>query len=238
VAPSSRIDGQTSRAVYEKAIWVFKNAQVSNYEHNHLPVSKQVHVRNGNACVVKTNCSGFVGYVLYTTARTQFDAIRSTQPERSFPQAMAYAKFFETLSPSIPHKGWLKVGSIAELRRGDLIAWQTPGSKTKGRGNTGHTMFVIETPGPAQVLDGMRFVSVLVLDCSSVTHFQPEQLPKGAKQSIRDGIGKGVIRLLVNENDEPIGYWEGTYSSEKGKRITRPTVTDSVAFARPVSDGG
>lgn len=227
VAP---LEPQPSQVIFDKASWIFENARFSNYEHNQLHVLKQVEVTKNQSCVVKTNCSGFIGYVLHTAARAHFEVIRNTQPARSFPQAKIYAKFFATLSQSVPYKGWLKIASTGQLRRGDLIAWQNPA--VKGEGNTGHVMLVVEPPGPAEERDGMRFINVLVLDCSSVIHFQPEIFPRS--MTARDGIGKGVVRLLVSENDEPIGYWEGTFSNEKCKPINRPTLTDSVAFARPV----
>lgn len=225
-----------AQTIFAKALWIYENATFSNYDHNgHLPVSSQVLLIDENSCSVNTNCSGFVGYVLYTTARAHFDAIRSLQPKRHFPQAKSYAQFFTSLSEDVPHRGWLKIASIADLRRGDLIAWQNPGAMRTGRGNTGHVMFVAKRPGPPEVIDGKRFVSVFVLDCSSVIHFKPERFPSETKQTVRDGVGMGVIRLLVDENDKPIGYWEGTYSQEKCRAINSPTLTNSVAFARPVN---
>ena len=53
--------------------------------------------------------------------------------------------------------------------------------------------------------------------------------------SHRDGVGKGVVRIILDQSNRPIGYWEGTYWYEGGKEIRNPTLTESIAFARLVA---
>jgi hypothetical protein len=118
-----------------------------------------------------------------------------------------------------------------------MIAWEKPiNPDATKKGNTGHVMIVAEQPGAAEfdtVGDQkIRFVAVKVLDCSSVTHFTPETLPPHAQQQQRDGLGKGVVRLILDENSQPIGYWEGTFSNVSQKEIKHPTYTKDIGFAR------
>src|SRR5262249_29424634 len=134
--------------------------------------------------------------------------------------------------------GWLGVKSVEGLKPGDLIAWESPKFEEHHKGNSGHVMMVAGEVGAikSETVEGqaIRFVGVPVIDSSSVRHFPPEQLPPQAHQTGRDGVGKGVVRIILDERNRPIGYWEGTYWSEGDKPIRKPTMTDSVSFGRLV----
>lgn len=220
-----------SQKAYDEAESVFQQVTSTRYKHNHLIASQQVEFSDGGGCRVDANCSSFVGYILDKVARAQYDAIRQFQPNNSYPRARSYASFFNSLTDTKPTHGWLKVSRYADLQRGDLIAWEKhldPGQ----RGNSGHVMFVVQKPEPIEVVNDKRYVTIQVLDCSSVTHFPPEILPPKAKQTRRDGLGKGCVRLLLDEADNPIGYWEGTYSGERDCAINHASISRNIAFAR------
>jgi cell wall-associated NlpC family hydrolase len=226
-----------SRAAYEKADQVFNDATNVHYEHLKELARDQVHFDN-NGCAARTDCSGFVSYVLHAVSPKHYEEVRAEQPDRPYPQAAAYEHFLHSCNSDQPEGGWLRISSIRDLRAGDIIAWSKPHSPENhaGKGNTGHVMFVAEPPQSvqSQMVEGqrIRFVPIKVIDSSSVRHFAPEQLPPHAGQSDRDGLGKGEVRVIVDENDRPIGYWEGTYWGEGHKDINHPSMTDSIAFGR------
>lgn len=227
---SSEREGLSQKA-YDEAENVFQQVTSTHYRHNHLVASQQVQHLDGGGCRVDANCSSFVGYILDKVARAQYDAIRQFHPNSSYPRARSYASFFNSLSDTTPAHGWLKIARYADLHRGDLIAWEKhlePGQ----RGNSGHVMFVVQKPEEPEVIDGKRYVTIQVLDCSSVIHFPPEILPPKANQTRRNGLGKGCVRLLLDESDNPIGYWEGTYSGERNCAINQASLSRNIAFAR------
>jgi hypothetical protein len=100
-------------------------------------------------------------------------------------------------------------------------------------------MIVVDPPGRIQQenVGGkvIKFVQIRVLDSSGVRHFPPESLPPLAHQSTREGLGKGEIRLILDDDEKVVGYWEGTYSETKRKPIVRPTYASAIGFARLVS---
>jgi hypothetical protein len=220
-----------------KAQFVFDHTQQNHYFHSKGKAEDQVAI-DGSSVSSDTDCSGFVSFVVKSVGRLHYAALVASADGRR-PRAGNYAEFFAGLSPSKAKKGWLGISSIAELRPGDLIAWESPRYEETHKGNSGHVMIVAAPP--EQVVKGQiegepfRYISVPVIDSSSVTHFPPEQLPPLAHQSHRDGVGKGCIRIILNANDHPIGYWEGSYWGEGRKEIRKPTSTEKIYFARLVS---
>ena len=226
--------------VYNKALDVFNKSKVVHYEHQGGDdVSDQVVVK-GSHCDAECDCSGFVSYVLHTVTPMHYKAVKEFSTRTGHPLANTYARFFTKLSATEPQDGWIRLMSYKELRQGDLIAWEkavnpdAPAGAKKG--NTGHVMIVESPASRVEVLrkkgEPIRFVSIAVIDSSSVDHFPPEELPPLAHQSHRDGLGRGVIRLVLDDSNQVIGYWEGTYWGEGGKNITKPSYSDSVSFAR------
>ena len=218
---------------------IFEQATDVHYEHKHRPAGEQIE-RSADGEEARTDCSGFVSYIVHTIAKQHYAVVRSMQPAAPYPQAKTWARFFCSLSPGYPQNGWMRVPTYHDLRRGDLIAWTK--AKTAedhaGHGNTGHVMMVYGTPGAIQQdsLNGenIRYVNVPVIDASSVYHFPPEELPPQAHQQHRDGLGMGCVRILISQNGEPVGYWEGSYWGEGGKPIKEPHMSSEIGFARMV----
>ncbi|PZM80820.1 MAG: hypothetical protein DKT66_16375 [Candidatus Melainabacteria bacterium] len=227
--------------MFERADWVFNNAERVHYGHRKVSVNNQVKRFSNGRCEADTDCSGFVSYLLSDFPK-QYDVIRKLQPDRTYPQAKTYVQFFTSLKPDTVTGGWLKVANTDELRRGDLIAWRKPqpADGVKRKTNTGHIAIVIAKPGPVEATEinskTYRYKSINVIDSSSVKHFQPEILPPLSSMPHRDGIGKGMVRIILDDDNQPIGYWEGTYWYEGNKDIRKPTLTDSIVFARMVAD--
>lgn len=219
---------------------VFLSADVVRYMHNHVPAADQVTV-DDNGLVARTDCSGFISYLLHTVAPRHYRAVRQCQPSADYPQAKTWARFFGTLSDNQPSQGWLRIARYDELRPGDVIAWAKARKATDhaGGGNTGHVMMVAGLPEKPQreLIDGrpVLYVSVPVIDSSSVYHFPPERLPPNAHQENRNGLGVGNVRIVLSESGDAIGYWEGTYWGEGQKPVEGPKLSPDVRFARMVS---
>lgn len=235
---ASHEDSLDARA-YDFADRIFRNAKEVHYQHLHEPAKEQVRERDGRL-VCRNDCSGFISYVLDSVAPKHYRPIRERQPERAYPQAKTFAQFFHELSADAPYEGWVGVPSYKDLRRGDIIAWEKPPSGNSNKGNSGHVMMVRDHPGNLErfVIDGrtLLLVSIPVLDSSSVYHFPPEELPPSAEQSHRDGVGKGDVKLVLNERGKAVGYWEGTYWGEGQKEIRKPAFSDMIGFGRLVPD--
>jgi hypothetical protein len=224
--------------VYLEALWIFNHAITVHYQHVHESVSEQVQMQMANdTCESVNDCSGFVSYVVAAVAPKHYEVAEEFMGRRSHPRADDYAKFFDSLSTDRPTHGWLKITSPGDLMRGDIIAWENP-SVEEGlkHTNTGHVMIVVSPPEGVKRANiggsSISFIPVYVIDSSSVDHFPPESLPPLAHQSHRDGVGMGVIRLVVDEQGNPIGYWEGTFWGEGNKAITKPRYADMIRMAR------
>lgn len=221
--------------IFNKAESLLGTVKDVHYEHLHSAANQQV---DGN--IAHNDCSGFVSYLLAKYAPAQYSAIASEQPDKNYPQAKIYAQFFNTLSAAqSSHAGWLKVDNFRDLKRGDFIAWAkqvVPGQKP---GNSGHVAIVAEPPGDVAETTvnekQVRFIALKVIDSSSVDHFPPDTLPPNAGQKHRDGLGEGFVRIIVDADNHPIGYWEGTYWNEGDKPIKGPSYTPTIGFARLIS---
>jgi hypothetical protein len=221
---------------------VFAHAVVVSYRHANAPGAQQVVTDPQGGFVSHTDCSGFVSYVLAQQAPRALAAVQAQEPRTKHPRARTYAEFFESLGTNRTASGWQAVASWRDLMVGDIIAW-APRAHTNATGKVvgaGHAMIVAAPPGATQVKSVAgkpeRFVSVRVLDSSSVTHFAPEVFPPHASQAKRDGLGFGNIRLWLDEHDQPIGYWEGTWWGEGGKEIRGPSRHGVLGFGRVVED--
>ena len=222
--------GRQALKVAESA---FDSASVVGYVHRNALASKQV-VSQSDGCVeAKTDCSGFMSYVVHSVAPKHYRAIRSLEPQKSYPQAKIWAQFFDSLDSSQARDGWLAISNWKDLKPGDLIAWQE--GKISPGGNTGHVMMVQGKPSEIQQQKEVRYFEVPVIDSSSVYHFPPEHLPPKASQAHRNGIGTGNVRIILSADNSPIGYWAGTYWGEGQKQINGPTFTKLVRFARMTS---
>jgi hypothetical protein len=231
--------------LYSNARSVFQRASEVHYQHEKGDSEDSQVVDTETQCKALCDCSGLVSYLLQTTSPKHYAAVKDFYARSGHPLASTYEKFFASLSSSQATRGWWGLASYKELRRGDLIAWKKPSptpppagtaAPSTKKGNTGHVMIVEDVASEIQhgSANGQDFlyVNIPVIDSSSVDHFPPEQLPPKAHQNHRDGIGRGTVRLLLNDSGRPIGYWEGTYWGEGNKEIKKPSYTSDIAFAR------
>jgi hypothetical protein len=250
-----------SAKIFAKADQVFDDVTNNHYRHLHEKADEQVTFSDQSHCSVSTDCSGFVSYLVNSIAPKQYEMVLQ-KSGRSHPRARDYATFITSLTPEKSENGWLRLTNFRDLRRGDIIAWakRVDPDATNKKAPSGHVLVVAEQPtivsesavrtSEAEIpvgnlktanepeefqVEKFRYVTVSVIDSSSVKHFPPEILPPNAGQRTRDGVGKGNVRLILDSSDSVIGYWEGTYSGEHNREIKRPTYSDLVGMARVAS---
>jgi len=228
-SPSRDTLGERALSLAES---VFDRATTVRYSHHEVPASRQITTDGGDNVQVVTDCSGFISYLVHSVAPRHYAAVRSREPGHSYPQAKVWANFFTELDSDQAHDGWIRVEKWKDLRPGDIVAWKEGKSSSS---NTGHVMMVANAPGNVQESKGYRYVEVPVIDASSVYHFPPEHLPPKAYQKHRNGLGVGCIRIVLSNEDTPIGYWEGSYWGEGEKEIDHPTMSKVIGFGRMVS---
>jgi hypothetical protein len=249
-----------SAKLFAKADQVFDDVTNNHYRHLHEKADEQVTFSDQSHCSVITDCSGFVSYLLDAIAPKQYETV-SQRTQRSHPRARDYATFIMSLMPEKSEHGWMRLTNFRDLRRGDIIAWakRVDPDATSKKAPSGHVLVVAEQPtivsesavrtSEAEIpagnlktaneleefqIEKFRYVTVSVIDSSSVKHFPPEILPPKAGQVTRDGVGKGNVRLILDSSDSVIGYWEGTYSGEHNREIKRPTYSDLIGMARVI----
>lgn len=223
--------------LYDNAELLFNQATIVHYRHVKKYPKYLIKYDDNHGCEIITDCSGFVSYLLYSLFPEHYKEINKVQHSGPYPLSKNYADFFSGLDAENPSDGWIRIKNYRELKKGDIIAWRKPGRIKPGDG-TGHVMIVIETPSAisSETVKGetIRYLSIFVIDSSSIYHFKPEFYPPKTDQTHRDGLGKGYIKLILDEADNVIGYWEGTYSGEKQKKIKSPTFCKSIYFGRIV----
>lgn len=208
----TRFEKPLGELAYEKALWALEHSSKVHYRHNKNQPPDQIteSERDGSVLAAVDN-TGFVSWVLYRTSPDRLWIVEKLQPGVECPDPANFARFLATLPSDKPTNGWAAVGSVYDLRRGDVIAWTNEKSAEK-RKTTGHVMLVSDRPGAIEqaTVAGrtLRFVSVRVIDSSPTAHFGPEVLPPLAEQKKRDGLGEGYVRLILNEQGLPVEHWD------------------------------
>jgi hypothetical protein len=150
------------------------------------------------------DCSGFVAFLLKQIDPTLLDAIPTTHAR---PLAEDYYNAF-AMAPTVgkggPNAIWERVPKASQIRPGDVIAldhpnWQ-PGQ------NTGHVMVVLGLPEPVYRHGKLVAYNIRVADSTTQPH-SDDTRPAGT-----DGIGSGVIAVVVDRQNRPIGIQNGQYS--------------------------
>lgn len=182
-APQLSLSGQ----VASQAEFIVNNFQQTDYQHK-----DRIDVDAG---IYDCDCNGFVGFVLERAAPGHFAKIpkETTQPR---PRAFKYYEFFA--SATLEGTGWRRVDSLADARRGDIIAWRFPDIEVGH--NTGHVLFVADTPR----LDASGNFAVRVYDSAAVAHF--EDTRAGANGN---GVGSGFVNFMVDSAGAPTKFQFG-----------------------------
>ena len=154
------------------------------------------------AGVFDYDCSGFVVYALRKVAPGALEPLRVHASGR--PLARDFVALFETEDGSAIAP-WHAIRRVAELARGDVIAWRKP-AEVESR-NTGHVM--IATGTPTMRAEGEWVVPIV--DSTAAPHGKSDDRfsPK------KSGLGRGTIVLLADAAGAPYGYrwseWRGSH---------------------------
>ena len=170
------------------------------------------------------DCVGLVSYALKQAAPQAWaSAAAGTGIAKGrIPSPPRYRAFLANLADE-PQSGWAAVATAAELRPGDVVAWE---HKTDTA--VGHAVIIRSTPvaGP----DGSWLVEVY--DSTSSPHSDDSRSGDPRAQVLdstgrRSGLGHGLMVLLA---DPVSGALTGLRWSRKAKAITVP-----IAAGRPIA---
>jgi len=170
---------------------------VHTLRHTHYQHHEHIDVATGTYDV---DCSGFVSFVLEQVAREHLRVI----PKESgwkIPRAFKYEEFFNSL-PSHPEKGWRAIPDLAQVVRGDIVAWSLPSHLGKEE-DTGH-VFVVAA-APIQLEAGL--LAFRVCDSSTVRHYQDSRAETGG--AFHTGVGTGTIHFKVDGAGKPRSFQFG-----------------------------
>ena len=160
-----------------------------------------------------TDCSGFIDQLLMHD-----DGYSPEDFKRWFgSRRPTAARYHDAI---VEGRGLTRIGRVAELRPGDLIAIKY----LTRRDNTGHIMLVTAAPrrmndSPPYV-DGAKQWSVTVIDSSESGHGPTDTRHKrGEGGRDHDGLGRGVFRLYASAAGEVIGF---SWSTTRASRFVAP----------------
>jgi cell wall-associated NlpC family hydrolase len=136
------------------------------------------------------DCSGYVGYVLQRIAPRHYQTI-PLDSAAGRPLAFDFYDLFSEL-PQDGADGWQPVPPLADVRRGDIVAWRSellePGE------NTGHVFIVVDDP---EIFDD-GVVSILAYDSSNIRHYDDTRGQGG--NSPATGVGSGRIHFRSGDS--------------------------------------
>src|SRR4051812_20760526 len=141
------------------------------------------------------DCVGFVSYALQQAAPRAWDsAFKATGIAKGrIPSPPRYRAFFASLA-GMAQAGWEAVTTAAELRPGDVVAWE---QKTETA--VGHAVIIGSKPAPGP--EGTWVVEVY--DSTSSPH-SDDSRPSDQRAEIlattgrRSGLGHGVMAFTVD----------------------------------------
>jgi hypothetical protein len=172
----------------------------------------------------KYDCVGFVSYALKQAAPQAWATIAKVTglAKGRIPNPQRYREFFANLAEKT-QPGWKAVAKAADLRPGDVVAWEH-----KTETSSGHAVIVGSHPvaGP----EGSWVVEIY--DSTSAPHGDDSR-PNDPRSQILEtsgrhsGLGHGVMEFLA---DPASGALTGVRWSPKAKGITVP-----IAAGRPTS---
>jgi len=185
-------DGSLRGRVSDEAERIVRNTRHTKYQHK-----QYIDETTGTYDV---DCSDYVSYVLKQVAKRHLDLI----PKEDWwpvPRAYKYYRFLHGLS-MVAVSGWQQIERLGDAQRGDIIAWELPGTIKKTR-DTGHVVMVAEIPS---LLDG-QLMAVRVFDSAALPHYDDSRIPSGGVY--RDGVGSGTIHFRVNAVGQPTAFQFG-----------------------------
>jgi hypothetical protein len=132
----------------------------------------------------RTDCSGWVSWLVRSTAPAAYDFV-PIEYQRPYPRAFMYWQMFNAIGNGASIPNWTAVRRLAEVAPGDIIAWTF---EPESQGDSGHVLLVAAPP----VINSNGTVAITVFDASSVPHNDDtRRYPPG-------GVGRGTILFQVD----------------------------------------
>ena len=160
----------------------------------------------------RTDCSGFIDALLKHAY-----GLKSAQLKEWFGTGRPLAKhYYATIAAE---HGFRRIPTLAQVRPGDLLAITYPAGST----NTGHVMLLAGAPRPrdatAPIVAGTRQWEVTIIDESESGHGKTDTR-RNPDKSMRDGLGRGVLRIYTNAAGHIAGYAWSTLKVSKFESVT------------------
>jgi hypothetical protein len=144
--------------------------------------------------VYDCDCNSFVAFVLERIAPAAFSFIPK-ETNQPLPRAFEYCLFFAGLDLH-PLAEWSSIRSLLQVRRGDLLAWQSNSVNVPGK-DTGHV--AVAAGRPMMIEAGV--VSLRVYDSAVTPHFEDTRGTGDGQPE--NGVGSGSIRFVMQDSGEP-----------------------------------
>lgn len=155
------------------------------------------------------DCSGMAGWVL---ARAAPRARRTLG--RGRPVARTFARTIARAPTDRPRRGWQRIDDLADVRPGDLFAWERPPNFPSR--DSGHVGFVVHRP--VRIADDL--FAVRILDSTSLPH------QDDSRSGEATGTGRGTMTFVTDGEGHAEAYgWHGTRSLGH--------IETAVVFGRP-----
>lgn len=154
----------------------------------------------------RTDCSGFIGYVLNRTYRSAYDVVPTPGSARVlskdwYDYLVTRPTSATSSRPSSPK--WRKMNYVRNLRPGDMLVWKNP----SGYVNTGHTMIVRDYPRTGRA--SRNEILVPIYDATSARHDYKGKWDSRTS-GWRTGVGAATLGVKVDASGRPIAYyWTG-----------------------------
>jgi hypothetical protein len=167
---------------------------VNNLRQTDYQLIEKIDVDRG---IYDCDCNGFVGFVLERAALDHYKMIPK-ETDQPRPRAFKYYEFFRLWTPEST-SGWHQIDFLRDARRGDIIAWRFPEVDIEEGKNTGHVIFVADTP----VSIDSGIFAIRVYDSAAIAHFDDT---RGDDET---GVGSGFINFTVDDIGRPVAFQFG-----------------------------
>ncbi len=156
---------------------------------------------NGSPLQCYTDCSGFINAVIAKASNWKDDDFKAAFGHK---RMLAY-HYYEAISAG---RHFARINAISSVLPGDIIALQYA-DRSEHEDNTGHVMLITASPRPHRpskvLVPNTRQYEVDIIDCSKSPHGKSDTRVS-ADGGEYSGLGKGTLRLYVDEKGAIVGY--------------------------------
>jgi hypothetical protein len=181
---------------------------------------------DGKKGIFYTDCSCFVGFVVYSISPAHFNEIpKDSCVKPPAARANMWSGYFAGPAANGKSKNWVSITKVEQAQHGDVLAWGFPVDKNcnilGGHSDTGHVMVIVNGPkGEKPVTIDNNWATVWVADGSNLRHLKGSDMgarysklavvnkvgpSKTAGGPENTGVGFGQIKLNLNSNGEANG---------------------------------